>query len=52
MAFFPSLILTSTESHSMPNHLRKVQFSTQPSPILMKVGELIDSIENSILAKF
>jgi hypothetical protein len=36
----------------MPNHHRKVQFSTRPSPVLMKVGELVDARENGILAKF
>jgi hypothetical protein len=32
-------------SHSMPSHQRKVQFST-------KIGGLVDSTKNSILAKF
>jgi hypothetical protein len=40
------------QTYSIPNHHRKVQFSTQPSPILMKVGELVVCKENSILAKF
>jgi hypothetical protein len=52
MAILPSLMLASTRSHSMPYHYRKVQFSIQLSRILMKVGELVDSIENNILAKF
>jgi hypothetical protein len=41
-----------SESHSMPNYHRKEQFSNHPSPVLMKVGELVDSLENSIRAKF
>jgi hypothetical protein len=31
--------------------MQKVQFSNQPSLTLMKVGELVDSIENNIPAK-
>jgi hypothetical protein len=36
----------------MPNRHGKVKFSTRPSLILIKVGELVDTIENSLLAKF
>lgn len=45
-----TLVLSSHTSHSMPNHHRKVQFSTR-SLILTTFSQLLDSIENIILAK-
>jgi hypothetical protein len=36
-------------SNSMTNHHRKLQFLTRFSQILMQIGELVDSTENSIV---
>jgi hypothetical protein len=39
------------KNHTIPNHHREVQFSTHLSLSSVKVGELVDPIENSIFAK-
>jgi hypothetical protein len=45
------MLAFATKNNTIPNHHREVQTSVHLSLISVKVCELVDPIENSILAK-